>query len=407
MAEKFANRVKELSSIYDAVSSANSSRTFGQFLKTDLTKDVLRKCSLTAIDLRYITLESNTQLYSFSGHWQDGIAAHVYSTRFDDPVPKMTNNASGDETSCARLFVTEKPIRVVSVQRNAMLELCKKWVRGHYDQGHAEGDRATNGEGDVVVDELPPAMPRNLFQRLDGLSFLDYVLYREHTEDFHSIKGVVFDDAPAAHPLVPSSRYLLLFDTKEISLLQELVYPAKKKLRKSVDGFLSCVSEPSRPQAPPMKRGRSVNTPPIPSHSPGGPPPPPPHQPKTHTAPPRPGTPTTSEEGKSPSKPQAAPRESTQHRETTPNKPPAPPKHTPSEETPKEVVNTPRVAHTMPRLGKAASLDDKVEENSPTKQPIYATPHKETTPNKPPPPPKHTPPPSENTYDEVDVDTQM
>ncbi|XP_022094038.1 actin cytoskeleton-regulatory complex protein PAN1-like [Acanthaster planci] len=342
MAGQFTKRIEDLASIYEAVSSSNSNGTFGHFLRSDLTKEVLRKCNLTAVDMRYVTLDQGTQLYSFDGQWQQDIIAHLYSTRFDDPMPKVPDLGAVDETSCARLFATETPLRVLSVQRNSMLELCKTWVQGHYETGGGAANNALNGEESMTAEEsteVLSAMPSNIFQRKDGLSFLDFALFRECNSDFHSVAGVAFDDA--VPPPNPTSRHILLFGTEALCLLQELVYPSKKKLRKSADGFMSVVSEPSRPQAPPMKRGRSINTPPVGSHSPAGPPPPPPYQPKTSPHPsPRPGTPTLADdklEGKSPSKPQAAPREATLPREAVPIKSPPPAKDMPHEDTPKEV----------------------------------------------------------------------
>ena len=309
-----------------------------------LLKMFLKKCNITAVDLRYVTLPADTKLYSFSDYWEQETTTHIYSTRLDDPLllPMRDKTKSADhgndDTCCTRMFVTRQPIRVLSVQQGSMLELCKKWVSEHYGQGSGQttGDSATNGDDSTHKDkaaDMPSAHPRNIFVRKSGISLMDYALYREHITDFHSIRGVAYEEAP---PPPNPTRHILLFSTEALVLQQEFVYPAKKKLRKDENGFMCC-NEPSRPQAPPMKRGKSVNTPPLPSHSPGGkplnthplpshspggPPLPPPYASKTPPPQPtpRPSTPTMADDkgdGKGPSKPPLAPRESITNKVTT------------------------------------------------------------------------------------------
>ncbi|XP_071796227.1 uncharacterized protein [Asterias amurensis] len=317
MADSIQKRMEELSGIYNDI--CTSSGTFGNFLRSKLTKDVLKKCNITAVDLRYSTLLKDKKLYSFSDHWDHETAVHVYSTRLDDPVmlPMRDKNKLGaDDTSCARMFVTSKPIRILSVQQSPFLELCKKWAAGHHELVNSTSNGAPNGDEDTPSSDLTPP-PRDVFTRKNGLSLLDYTLFQERISGFHSIEGVAYEEAPSTQQT--PYKQIALFSGESLLLQQEFVYPAKKKLHKSDNGFMCCNVEPSRPQAPPMKRGKSVNTPPFASQSPGGKPlstpplPPPPHTPgsapptppppysQTKTTPqptptPRPRTPTMPEE---------------------------------------------------------------------------------------------------------------
>ena len=120
-------REKKLQSVYEKCRQSNVG-SFGQYIRSKITRDTLRKCGISNIDLRYIDLSSDSQLYHGGTSWEPG-KSYVFTGSIDRLANSKDVSRPADDmgVQCVRLFQLDSDRNLLAVNRSAIEELCQEW----------------------------------------------------------------------------------------------------------------------------------------------------------------------------------------------------------------------------------------------------------------------------------------
>ena len=121
-------REKELQTVYEQCRQYNEC-SFAEYIRGKISRDTLRKCGISNIDLRYIELSAESQLYHGGTTWEPG-KPYLFTGSIDrlsnaNEVGRVLGDDNGVE--CVRLFQLDKDRHLLAVNRSAIEELCREW----------------------------------------------------------------------------------------------------------------------------------------------------------------------------------------------------------------------------------------------------------------------------------------
>ncbi|XP_072045389.1 uncharacterized protein [Amphiura filiformis] len=123
-------RQKELQNVYEKC-RRNIQCSFGEYIRSKISRDTLRKCGISNIDLRYIELSSDSQLYHGGTTWECG-KSYLFTGSIDRLSTACSESAQRNKedemgVDCVRLFQLDRDRHLLAVNRNAIEELCREW----------------------------------------------------------------------------------------------------------------------------------------------------------------------------------------------------------------------------------------------------------------------------------------